>query len=180
MATRDCAFLETAIDDVVSACVRFKSVGIIVCALQINDVKIETDTGFCADQFANLDGDKLSNIDIEYLGNLDWIKYRHNLKHLSRPHYVKWASPICDLVAYFGHLDVLQWAVKNNYLWDENTCISALRSGKLDVLQWAIENGCSYEVSDITILANIGGYKNIVDWIMQIKYSYDTPTHTAS
>lgn len=43
-----------------------------------------------------------------------------------------------------GHFDLLEWAQKNEYLWNARTCIAAAEMAHLIILQWARENGCPW------------------------------------
>nr|UDO47194.1 ankyrin repeat [Pandoravirus massiliensis] len=41
-----------------------------------------------------------------------------------------------------GHLEVLRWARKNKYPWDDRVCTEAARRGHLEVLKWARAERC--------------------------------------
>ena len=51
---------------------------------------------------------------------------------------------ICYIAAKNNFLTLLKYAHKNNYFWDEWTCIYASDNGHLDCLKYAHENGCPW------------------------------------
>ena len=53
-----------------------------------------------------------------------------------------WDEWTCLKAAESWHLKVLQWARANGAPWDAETCAVAAEYGQLEVLQWLRANGC--------------------------------------
>jgi len=70
---------------------------------------------------------------------------------------------ICQLSAYHGHLEMLQWARANGCRWDAWTCIYASQNNHLEVLKWARENGCAW-TSWICKFAAKNGNLEMLKW----------------
>ena len=75
------------------------------------------------------------------------------------------ASP-CGLIAKTGNIEVLKWARKKGYAWDQATCESAARGGNLELLIWARENGCPWNEWTCAYAAR-GGHLEVLDWARQ-------------
>ena len=52
---------------------------------------------------------------------------------------------ICRKAAINNHLEILKWARKNGFAWDSKTCAKAAKHGHLELLKWARENGCPWD-----------------------------------
>ena len=50
----------------------------------------------------------------------------------------------CSQIALEGSLEVLKWAVSNDFYWDLMTCAKAAEHGHFELLKWARENGCEW------------------------------------
>ena len=57
-------------------------------------------------------------------------------KHLMRKN-------LCTIAAENGYLNILKWARKNYYPWDEKTCTNAAKNGHLNILKWCRKNKCT-------------------------------------
>lgn len=78
------------------------------------------------------------------IGHLQCVKYVHACtSHIRTPPYL---SPVCWAATYHGHVDCLQFAHENGYLWESSVCTSAARRGHLNCLQYAHENDCPWDV----------------------------------
>lgn len=105
----------------------------------------------------------------------------------------RWENAICNIGAYYGHINVVKWGVKNGTLYDRSTCSRAAASGNLDILiylrsigcewdettcsqasqyghfniiKWARENGCPWDVYTFSLAAEKGDI-NILEWLYQ-------------
>ncbi len=68
------------------------------------------------------------------------------------------------LLAYEGHLKVLQWARSQGCPWSEHTCTSAARGNRLKVLQWAKGQGCPWDKNTSRYGAS-GGHLEMLQWV---------------
>lgn len=55
-----------------------------------------------------------------------------------------WTARAAMTMAAGGHLELLQWAHRENGPWDERVCEAAAGCGHLYMLQWARERGCPW------------------------------------
>ncbi len=80
-------------------------------------------------------------------------------------------SRTCSVAAYYGHLDILEWAYASKFLTRFNsggdTCCYAAEGGHLDCLKFAYEKRCSYPSVYIKELAELNGHANILEWISE-------------
>ena len=44
----------------------------------------------------------------------------------------------------YKYLDLLKWGYKNNFKWNENTCIVAALNSNAEILKYLMENGCDW------------------------------------
>jgi hypothetical protein len=89
-------------------------------------------------------------------------KYFCILEHLSTG-TLSLDANMCSLAASEGHLEMLKWAKKNGYNWDEITCSLASKGGHLEILKWARENNCPWDEVVCVEAAN-GGHFSILKW----------------
>ena len=47
---------------------------------------------------------------------------------------------LCTMAAENGYFNILKWARKNYYSWDEKTCNKAAKNGHLNILKWCRKN----------------------------------------
>lgn len=67
-------------------------------------------------------------------GNLDILKY------ICEKYKDEWSVDACKDMIFEGRLDMLQWAIENNYPCDINRCINiAIENNKLDIIIWFYE-----------------------------------------
>ena len=69
-----------------------------------------------------------------------------------------------DVIARYGKLQVLQWAVARGCSLNERTCDSAAVGGFLEILQWLRERGCSGNVFTCAYAA-MCGRMNVLQWL---------------
>ena len=55
--------------------------------------------------------------------------------------YAPWGGSACAVAAEKRHLEILQWALENNFQWSDYVCTRAARKGHLKVLKWLIHHG---------------------------------------
>ncbi len=51
---------------------------------------------------------------------------------------------MCKVAAKYGRLEMLKWLREQDYPWDEDVPIGAIKYGHIDTFSWAIDNGCPY------------------------------------
>lgn len=93
------------------------------------------------------------------LETLEWLLSLNEKKHLK-------SENVCTNAAYYGHLEVLQWARKRQFPWNASVVEAAAENGHLEVLEWAIKNN-SPSSNNIVTLASMGGHFHIVLWAIQ-------------
>jgi hypothetical protein len=78
-----------------------------------------------------------------------------------------WDENTCTHAAEGGHLEVLQWARKQEppLPWDENTCTHAAVGGHLKVLQWARAQGCPWDEAAMYEHAAAAGQLEVLRWM---------------
>lgn len=54
---------------------------------------------------------------------------------------------VCDIAAYFGWIDLLEWARNNCCGWNEKTFSEAVRGGHLEMIEYLKKNGCPMNAS---------------------------------
>lgn len=104
--------------------------------------------------------------DLAFEGHLQLLQWvcGHNLS------VKKNTTSVCLKASENGHLEVLKWARKNGFTWNEWVCAYAALHGHLEVLQWVRneqthagnicpwdENTCQY--------AALGGHLKILQWL---------------
>ena len=115
-----------------------------------------------------------------------YIKATHN-KHLK---ILWWMSKnkdydLCSHAAEKGYLDILIWARRNEYKWDEYTCLDASSEGHLECLKWARKNGCPWDERTCAWAAMNGhlecliwATRNGCPWDKWIYSGFDAVLHT--
>ena len=125
-------------------------------------------------------------------GKLEVIKFAHK-------NGWKWDAKTCSEAAKEGHLEIIIWARRNGCPWDEKTCTMAAMFGHLRVLQHVRlhsfsqledirernaskshifqlpmpkEEGCPWS-KDTTVAAVMGGYLDILQWLILHHCPYD-------
>ena len=101
--------------------------------------------------------EELEEYDAAELGCLSVLKRMQRGGRLSREEL------LCVAAARRGHLEVLQWARANGYLWNEWTCAFAAEGGHLELLQWARANGCLWDWKTCGFAA-VGGHLEVLQW----------------
>ena len=123
--------------------------------MQTKRVKIEKKCvfdllGFLFKEFKNEKGIQLENdvtrdinsYFMQFLNKQDKGFLRKTCKTLREKGVMeteKWGKDkgtLCDYAATHGFLFLMQWAHKNGYHWNDNTCTVAALGGHLNVLQW--------------------------------------------
>ncbi len=99
----------------------------------------------------------LSAVKNDHLEVLQW--FQENDVHYTISRY------ICSHAAKYGRLNILIWARKTGYYWDENTCTNAAANGHLDVLKWARANGCEWS-NTTSLFAGLHRRFNILKWLI--------------
>lgn len=69
-----------------------------------------------------------------------YMKIYHFLSNFETPDF------LCIYALEKGHLDLLEYAHKNNCYWDERVCQGASKNGHLKCLKYAHENGCQWNI----------------------------------
>jgi hypothetical protein len=83
---------------------------------------------------------------------------------------------VCDTAALFGHLDVLKWAKKNNYIFSVRTSLNAAHGGYLDILKF-IEIECGTTFGWVVCSgAALGGHLEVLKWARQNGYPWGDKT----
>ena len=78
--------------------------------------------------------------------------------------HINWDwSNVCDRVARYGHLHVLQWARDHGCDWSANTCDNAALNGHLHILEWARDHGCDWSANTCDNAA-LNGHLHILEW----------------
>jgi hypothetical protein len=86
-----------------------------------------------------------------------------------------WDERTCSYAAYGGHLEVLKWAHANGCNWDTWTCSNAASNGHLDCLKWARANGCDWDVWTCSSAAR-NGHLNCLKWARANGCDWDANT----
>ncbi|SPN79826.1 Ankyrin repeat-containing protein [Brazilian cedratvirus IHUMI] len=76
--------------------------------------------------------------DIEFAPSLGMfeVAYQEELLNLLNYNRVYIPEDICGRSSRDGKLKVLQWARRENYLWDDQVCRNAAEGGHLEILKW--------------------------------------------
>jgi hypothetical protein len=74
-----------------------------------------------------------------------------------------WNQGACYDAARGGHLELLKWLRKKKCPWSELTCIAAASTGQLDILKWLRENGCPWNERTCSEAA-LGGHLEVLKW----------------
>ena len=49
---------------------------------------------------------------------------------------------VCPNAVQYGHLHIIEYAIKNGCAWDKQTLNRAAKCGQVNCLKFAIDNGC--------------------------------------
>jgi hypothetical protein len=81
----------------------------------------------------------------------------------------------CNLFAKYGCIQLLSYARNKTpqIVWDESTCIEAIKNGHLETLQWLINNGCPHTNSICNEALNVNNI-DMLKWLMTIFPAYFT------
>lgn len=111
-------------------------------------------------------------------GNLSVVEW------LCDTHKFVWNS--CDAAenaAFNGHINLLEWALKDNEINLSGIYSCAALNGRIDVLKWGVENniiiGEASDESDISCVCNAaaeGGHKDTLEWLRKNNFKWDTFT----
>ena len=73
---------------------------------------------------------------------------------------------LCEYAARHNFLFLLQWALKNDYLWNEWTCAHAARGGHLNILIWLRKQVPPCPWNDwVCAWAARGGHLKVLKWL---------------
>jgi hypothetical protein len=86
-----------------------------------------------------------------------------------------WSSYACASAARGGHLHVLKWLRSIGCPWNDMTCSHAALGGHLEILQWARENRCSW-CSETCSYAAEEGHLDILKWAHENGCPWDSRT----
>ena len=76
----------------------------------------------------------------EYWLNLD----KGSLTSFLKECFQRKMGNMCGYAARHGQLEMLKWLREQDYPWDEDVPIGAIKYGHIDTFSWAIDNGCPY------------------------------------
>ena len=83
----------------------------------------------------------------------------------------------CASASYSGQIACLKFLHENNYPWNNQTVINAIRNNKLDCLKYAIENGCPWSTENYmdafyerSIDSGDIGHKDILLYLKQLNF----------
>jgi hypothetical protein len=78
-------------------------------------------------------------------------------------------NEVCVVIALKnGHLEILKWLHKNNYLSENDKCVICMRAsrwGRLEALKWACENNFPMEKNVCIRMAKQTGQSKIIEWL---------------
>jgi hypothetical protein len=60
--------------------------------------------------------------------------------------FKKCEGGLCFYAAYYGYLEILKWAVNNNFHLGDNVDGAAAQNGDLEMLKWLRENACPWNI----------------------------------
>jgi len=75
---------------------------------------------------------------------------------------------ICGFVASSGNINMLKWLLNypQNFSWDESTCAEAAREGHLEMLKLLTEKGCPWD-DRICSYACENGHLDVLKWSLE-------------
>lgn len=91
----------------------------------------------------------------------------------------RWSHSICNIGAYYGHIEVVKWGCRNGTMYDESTCSQAAAGGHMDILIWLRENGCPWNESTCWQCANFGQLE-ILKWARENGCPWNEDTFSAA
>lgn len=101
----------------------------------------------------------------------DELGLLQNLRQLDPP--CPWDEMTCAAASMNGHLDILQWAIKNGCPWDTNTFIYAVMNGHLHILKWISTQNSDWtniSISFICQIASNNGHQHVLQWLSKQYY----------
>ena len=55
-----------------------------------------------------------------------------------------------------GHLEMVKWMISNGILWEQDVCVMATSTNQIEVLKWAIDNGCCWNEKALILAVSFG------------------------
>lgn len=85
----------------------------------------------------------------------------------------------CNMVAYKGNINSLEWLHKHGFSWNEETCIAASVGNQLEILKYLYENGCPWN-EDLCRHAAASGHLEILKYALENGCSCDDRTYASA
>lgn len=87
----------------------------------------------------------------------------------------RWENAICNIGAYYGHIDIVKWGIKMNLMYDKSTCSRAAAGGNLDIIIYLRSIGCEWDETTCSHAAEYG-HLNIIKWARENGCPWDVYT----
>lgn len=159
--------LESAVDDIVSACARFNTMRVVACALQLNNVYTKKSTyNLCGDQVYHVNVKDIVKNKASKYGNLDQLKYLEQYDLLREKPYDYKRSTDNEEDDVYSRL-ILNVGTHVNIV----ITTFAAEYGHLDCLQYLFAHGCEC-VSDTAELALVRQQFECFKYIMETHNEY--------
>lgn len=163
------AFLESAIDDILSATIRFGTEQVALCALQIENVATQSNANLCGNQLEHAKLQQIVATELVAIGNLEMLRYMHqkvlSARELDRPLFENWWQIVHTLQSVGSQHSVyntIEWTRKNNVNWNMTSGTRCAEYGHLDVFLWEQAEyfgfhawGCAYGTNNLRYSTDI-------------------------
>ena len=88
-----------------------------------------------------------------------------SLLRLGIPRDVR-GTHFCKCAAFYGYLELMQWARRQKFPWNEETCSFAICRRHIDVLKWSHLNGCVWDEWSCRAAIEQGDFTTL-QWLRQ-------------